>query len=479
MSLPQSNLPPVVLAGGPPVEPDRRRQRRMQRLADAGIALLLLLALGLVFLSDLHSPGRDAIYGRNASSERFLFDPLRSPLAEVRQNPQRKEWIGAYGGTLESELAVGRGLDWLARHQSADGHWGPDALHARPDGRCKQGDVCPNGGAEHRVALTGLAVLAFQAGGHYDFDNNPYSECVRQGLNWLLKHQREDGCFLDREHGTGECNMYEHGIAAFALADACEMAASLDREPADRYQQATQKAVQFIHYAQHDDGGWRYTDREEDRHGTSDASVSGWQVLALKTARRAGVSEIGEDCVTGMERFFKACEDKTSGRTFYQPGHNLPSDAPTAIGMLVQQFILEQPDSLLVKRGAEYLAHEAETSFQNGRKQGKKKQFAAAPGDHYTFYNGTLAMFQAGGPPWRRWNDVVRDTLVDLQCGEEEGCRRGSWDPLGRWSPEGGRIYCTALAVLTLEVYYRYKSERAKVYPERRKDEGGRMKDEG
>ncbi len=53
-----------------------------------------------------------------------------------------------------------------------------------------------------------------------------------------------------------------------------------------------------------------------------------------------------------------------------------------------------------------------------------------------------------------------------------KGCRRGSWDPTGRWSPQGGRVYSTALAVLTLEVYYRYKSERAKVYPERRNDGG-------
>ena len=310
MSLPQSNLPPVVLAGDPSAETDHRRQRRLQHLTDAGIALLLLLTLGIVFVTDRRSPGRDALYARNASSERFLFDPLHVPIAEVRQNPQRQEWIGAYGGTAESEAAVRRGLDWLARHQSADGHWGPDALHARPDGRCKEGDVCPGGGSEHRVALTGLAVLAFQAGGHYDFNDAEYSECVRHGLDWLVAHQRPDGCLLDRDHGTGACNMYEHGIAAFALADACEMAASLEREPDDRYRQATQKAVQFIHYAQHDDGGWRYT---EDRDGPSDVSVSGWQVLALKAARRAGISEVSEDCITRMEGFLQALRRQRLG----------------------------------------------------------------------------------------------------------------------------------------------------------------------
>ena len=241
------------------------------------------------------------------------------------------------------------------------------------------------------------------------------------------------------------------------------MAASLQRDPDDRYRQATQKAVQFIHYTQHADGGWRYT---EDRQGPSDVSVSGWQVLALKAARRAEVSEVSEDCVSRLEGFFRSCEDKASGRTFYQPGHNLPSDAPTAIGMLVHQFILEQPDSPLIVHGAKYLADKAESSLKHGRKPPKKRRFAALPGDYYTFYNGTLAMFQAGGQSWKRWNDVVRDSLVDRQCDEDEGCRRGSWDATGQWSPEGGRVYSTALAVLTLEVYYRYQSQLAKVYPE-------------
>ncbi len=69
----------------------------------------------------------------------------------------------------------------------------------------------------------------------------------------------------------------------------------------------------------------------------------------------------------------------------------------------------------MVASGANYLADEAQKSFKLGRQQ-RRRQFAAAPGDYYTFYNGTLAMFQAGGEAWKRWNDVVRDRLVDSQC---------------------------------------------------------------
>jgi len=68
-------------------------------------------------------------------------------------------------------------------------------------------------------------------------------------------------------------------------------------------------------------------------------------------------------------------------------------------------------------------------------------------------------MYQAGGEPWRRWNEVVRKRLVATQVGGKL-CARGSWPCPGAYSKEGGRVYTTALGVLTLEVYYRYAVRR-------------------
>jgi hypothetical protein len=34
----------------------------------------------------------------------------------------------------------------------------------------------------------------------------------------------------------------------------------------------------------------------------------------------------------------------------------------------------------------------------------------------------------------------------------------GSWDPVGAWGRDGGRVYSTALCALILEVYYRYNN---------------------
>jgi hypothetical protein len=63
---------------------------------------------------------------------------------------------------------------------------------------------------------------------------------------------------------------------------------------------------------------------------------------------------------------------------------------------------------------------------------------------------GFLAMYQVGGETWERWNAACRDFLVDAQKPD------GAWDPVGVWGRDGGRIYSTAMMVLSLETYYRY-----------------------
>ena len=49
----------------------------------------------------------------------------------------------------------------------------------------------------------------------------------------------------------------------------------------------------------------------------------------------------------------------------------------------------------------------------------------------YYWYYATLAMFQAGGEPWRQWNERLAKVLLEHQVGDEHGSARGSWDPRG------------------------------------------------
>lgn len=373
-------------------------------------------------------------------------------LYSERTRADRETWIGEVGGTPESELGVAGGLDWLARHQAEDGHWGPDCLG--PEGLCcERQHPCSGNGGKFEAALTGLAVLAFQAGGNYDFNGRPYSDHVRRGLDWLVARQGPNGEIVgslnqidpQRRAVTYESRyMYEHAIATFALAESCAVARAAQRHADERYLNAALKAVQFIENQQHDDGGWRYSPIKFE---PSDASVSGWVMLALKTAIEADLP-VDKQVLSRMVAFFKTLESPTTGRTRYQL-NVYGTDALTGVGMMVDEFVRKQPNSELIELAAPYLADEAKRHWGEGRDGGS---------DFYLWYNCTLAMFQAGGDPWKEWNDVVRNHIISLQLHGSD-CVRGSWEPQSHWGAAGGRIYTTALAVLTLEVYYRFARE--------------------
>src|SRR5262249_50069036 len=69
----------------------------------------------------------------------------------------------------------------------------------------------------------------------------------------------------------------------------------------------------------------------------------------------------------------------------------------------------------------------------------------------YYYYHATNAIKNFGGEPWERWNPKMRDLLIDSREPQ------GSWKAEGdAWGPQLGRLGCTSLAVLTLEVYYRH-----------------------
>ena len=64
-------------------------------------------------------------------------------------------------------------------------------------------------------------------------------------------------------------------------------------------------------------------------------------------------------------------------------------------------------------------------------------------------------MFQLGGDHWKVWSEALDRALLPAQ--RREGCEAGSWDPVGVWGSEGGRIFATAMSILILETEYRYK----------------------
>jgi hypothetical protein len=175
-------------------------------------------------------------------------------------------------------------------------------------------------------------------------------------------------------------------------------------------------------------GGWRYTPAATD----ADTSVSGWLIMALKSAKLAGVT-VPEDAFELASKFLW---NMHSGEGF---GYSSPARTPnmTAVGVLCQQFFGNGSDKR-IKSALDYLKEQ-------------KVEWAEAKGFAlYGWYYMTQAMFQGGGGYWEYWNKQIRDTMVKSQAED------GHWDVPPRSNEKAGPVYSTSLGCLILEVYYRY-----------------------
>lgn len=341
----------------------------------------------------------------------------------MRTPEGRAEAVSKLGGSEASEAAVARGLEWLANHQFAAGNW---SIH---EFNCKDHQCLGGGSYQADTAATGLALLAFLGAGH-THQSGEYQQVVKRGLIWLVERQGSDGDLFRTD--TEFCWLYSHGMATIALCEAYGMTKD------SRLKQPAQKAIDFIVASQHPTfGGWRYRPRFE-----SDTSVSGWQMMALKSGEIAGL-QIPAKTYSGVGDWLDTVEQADApGRFSYHP-YKKSTPTMSAEGLLMRQYLGADRNDQAVVAGASYL------------KQRLPKSDAR---DVYYWYYATQVMFHMQGSHWDEWNGALRNMLVDGQ--EKSGPEKGSWDPAiphkDTWGQSGGRHYVTCLNLLMLEVYYRH-----------------------
>jgi len=346
------------------------------------------------------------------------------PLFDNRNSAARGEAIGGREGTTRhAEAAVMAGLICLAKAQEADGHWD-----------CKRWD----GGLGYDVAMTGLALLAFQGAG-YTQAKGRFKTTVGNALKWLSTTQKADGNFAWKTY-------YEQGMATMAVCEAFGMTKAPD------VGRVAQAAIDAICRTQPAHGGFRYGGAVEERD--ADMSVTSWQMAAIWTALAAGL-RVPQEAVDRCRLFLKNTY-RGDGGTAYLVGGTQAAPAMTAAGMLARQLLGGDYDAE-INAGAARLSQYQQKSDRIGPGAGKDHLV----GDLYYTYYSTHAMFRLGGEYWARWNRLFRDPLVKCQISQQFDTRgrfvRGSWDPKNHeWGSRGGRVYATAMAILCLEVYYRY-----------------------
>ena len=368
--------------------------------------------------------------------------PARTAFRDNRAGAAKSAAIHRGGGGAKTENAVNRGLDWLARHQDADGKWSRVWFSRRCEGRERCSGAGYHRKGYHPVPLdssmTGLALLCFAASNNTHLEGK-YKANIAAGIKYLLSIQAKNGRFGSSPRMIDQYRMYNQGIATFALAEI----GAMTNDP--MLQPAIKKAVQFIVRAQQVSGAWDYT---EVRTGRYDTSVTGWQVMALKSAYSAGItipSYTLYKVAVFLEKVTLPGGDVIYSNMAPSPGRR--GQGMVAVGLASSQFLGLPSHSRIARRQtATILRHLPEW---------RKLQNVQSLDSIYYWYYATLAVFQAGGKPWETWNQHLKKALLGQQ--RQGGCTSGSWDPPNNfWGGVGGRLYSTTLNILNLQIYYRY-----------------------
>ena len=371
----------------------------------------------------------------------------------------RKRAVGRGGGSKGSESAVDAALRWFKKHQSPNGMWDAERYfqNCAEDPKCEPGKISHDSAEDVNTSMTGYALLCFLGAGYDHKTPNKYRPVVKKGIDYLLSVQKPDGRLAARN--------YAHPVAVMALAEAYAMTSDPDlRKPA-------QTGVDAIVAKQNQDPkgaggyglGWDYVGP----NGRNDASVTGWNVMALKSAYAGGLS-VGnsmEGAKQWLEQAWKAANDGKAGHPDWQRldpykdesiftytwptgakdtgGGNFGHAGMAPVGLVSAVFLGHKAGDTMLETLANYVMN--------------KQTPKAYPTNTYYMYYNTLGIFQVGGDKWKTWNSVVRDMLVGAQR-KGEGCFDGSWNWEGTKfaGHEIGRVLSTAYNTLCLEVYYRY-----------------------
>lgn len=349
----------------------------------------------------------------------FLFAPVILAVIIVPAGAQNDWEVNP-----ESEVALERGLAWMAKTQGAQGNWESNDL-----------------------GLVSLGALAFLAAGHMP-GRGKYGDNVDRALKYVVKNAKPSGLL---NIADAQRDLYNHGLAAFVLGQAYGMTDD------SQIGKTLEKSLKLIANTQCDDGGWDYRAKRQP-HG-HDLSLSVMQAKALRSAVDSGfevrndVIKLAIQCVRDhykAENGARGMDDRAKeGPGQFTYDGNRATVAMSACGVVcLQEF--GQYDDWRIPKNLEYISKEVSRLMP-------VKGNGEVPFDAYTLYYVGQAMYQAGGTHWRSNYPLLRDHLITSQVRKPENATEdGSWRDT-RWvHGKQGQLYGTSVACFVLAIPNRY-----------------------
>jgi hypothetical protein len=337
--------------------------------------------------------------------------------------------------TPQSEAALERGLDWLARNQGPEGNWGSSDL-----------------------GLVSMGALAFMSAGHAP-GRGKYGKELEKALEFVVSRAKPSGLL---NIADGQRDMYNHGLSTFVLGQAHGITTSKDR----KLNRVLDSALKLIANTQCEDGGWDYkAHRQNNGH---DLSLAVMQAKALRSAVDSGLEvppEVIDLAIRSVREHYapqggrnltESEQQKMPGQFTYSKGGGGGTIAMAACGVVcLQEF--GQYDDWRIPKNMEVIGAAIRDVPRPRNRDG------SMPFDAYTLYYVGQALYQVNGDHWKDNYPKLRDYLVDSQVGDQNNNNGagGSWRDHGargggRVGGREGELYGTSVACFILAIPNRY-----------------------
>jgi hypothetical protein len=348
--------------------------------------------------------------------------------------------------------------------------------------------------------------------------NDATEKAVAAGLDWLARHQDEDGGWdadgFDArcagkacdgkgrgQHGEDTPCPFDDAVSALALL-AFLGSGHLPDAPGDPYGAVVAKAVRRVEgtrdtwaipiatealaeleamerkglrrdavranvealvAARSEDGAWGYF---PGMGRGSDVPYTALVVPALVAARDAGAA-LPDDLGKRVDAWLASLEEKEGKLAYVINGRAFgytPTSSNAHCALAIRELLQAGTSGPRHRAHAAHVAGEPpvwKISFREMEVDGRGKvQVQIGSLSMYAWWYGTVGSFQRGGDAWTSWFGATRTALLGHQ--RKDGCAKGSWDPAGWYERRtGGRVFATALGVLMLEQPYRHRRLRA------------------
>jgi squalene cyclase len=324
--------------------------------------------------------------------------------------------------------AVKKGLDWLQKHQNADGSWS-------------------GVGGQYAVTMTALVGQTFLMEGS-TLREGKYRDNIRKAADWLMARTQSNGLIGNPAvYNEGGRYMYGHGFGMLFLASL------VGEEDSERRRRdlikILEKAARYSYEAQTSRGGWGYLS-SKDVNSFDEGSVTVTQLQGLRAARNAGVIVPAEAIKKAVEYLRESTTE--NGDVIYSltTRNKAISPALTAAAICCG-FSAGEYDSPLVRKWFKY-CQTAIGHPGDGRRQGH---------DEYTHYYFSQAVYVLGEDRWAKmfpdsrpgdrltwkgWRKALFDHLLSTQSSD------GSWSTNNWTAQRVGPVYVTAVYVSVMQL---------------------------